>query len=270
MSARCAGLAVLVFLSVAPAPAPASEAHEAPQTVMCGVLRDRASGRAGDVRLRREQSRVTLAAAEEIMVLYDKLWKTRSVPRLEYLGGQRDRDVARVTIRSVERHLERELAALAQFEALCSKGAGAARVDAIREASRTYREADCLIVPGEHFDISFGQTFINGDLAGLGNNYNSGGTCVAGGNGNEAVYELNPLVSGDLDVTVTPVGFSTYVYYSKGSCTPNSPITCGSGINIGQPVSLSINATANQPIYLVVDSFTPAVTGTYEVYITLL
>ncbi len=126
------------------------------------------------------------------------------------------------------------------------------------------------VCPGVDLPLTGALTKVTGTLLGYGNDSDGGGKCSPSGNGNDVVYRIVPATSGTLTAKVTPSGFSTSVYYSSGTCTPNAPVKCSYSITIGQVVNLSFSVTAGTVYYLVIDSYTPSVSGTFQLDVTLL
>ena len=126
------------------------------------------------------------------------------------------------------------------------------------------------ICPGADLVLTGALTTVQGTLVGYTHNWDGGGKCGPSGAGNDVVYRVVPGSSGTLTAKVTPSGFSTSVYYSASTCTPSSPVKCAYSLTIGQAVSLSFAVTAGTPYFIVVDSYTTAVSGTFKLEITLL
>ncbi len=84
---------------------------------------------------------------------------------------------------------------------------------------------------------------------------NNGTTCVDAFPGRDVVYVYTPTTSGPVTVTVVPErGFDPGIAVLT-SCLPSSCIASADVVSSSQPESVTFNATAGTPYYLVVDSY---------------
>jgi hypothetical protein len=123
--------------------------------------------------------------------------------------------------------------------------------------------------PGASVSIGPGITTIDGSTSGETNDYVPPG-CTPSGSGNDVVYAVTPQQSGSLTAKVTPQGFSTCLCRITPSCTPNFANNCVVSLTIGNSVTTTFPVTAGTTYYLVIDSYTVAVTGSYTLELTLL
>ncbi len=125
--------------------------------------------------------------------------------------------------------------------------------------------------PGADLAVDAGTTTFSDTLAGTSNDYDGNGHCIPGGGGGaDLVYHVVPTASGTLSMTVTPSSsFSVYVYYTTGTCSPASTSACKSGVNTGNPVTITLSVTQGQSYYVVIDSYSGSSGGPFDVQITL-
>lgn len=138
---------VLVALAVGTLAFGASAAED-PHHLLCRLLLHEDQRERDDLQLELTLARSTLAAHEEIFVLYDGLWKIQGIERLVYLRGKHDRDLAQIEVERVRLLVERTDAYLAQYRTYCDAlSAGArpseAQAGSIGRAWSRYLSAEC-------------------------------------------------------------------------------------------------------------------------------
>ncbi|WP_437296988.1 hypothetical protein [Sorangium sp. So ce426] len=96
-----------------------------------------------------------------------------------------------------------------------------------------------------------------------------GVTGWCGGEGGELVYRYTPEESGDLTITATPEGHADVVLYARSDCADqSSEIACvDDPFDSGLPESITVTATAGQPIDIFVDSYNAASSGPFTLTI---
>ncbi len=83
------------------------------------------------------------------------------------------------------------------------------------------------------------------------------------------MYRYTPETSGDLTITATPEGYSDVVLYARSDCAAQgSEIVCADDpFESGWPESITVTATAGQPIDIFVDSYNAASSGPFTLTI---
>jgi hypothetical protein len=96
-----------------------------------------------------------------------------------------------------------------------------------------------------------------------------GVTGWCGGEGGELVYRYTPEESGDLTITATPERHADVVLYARSDCADqSSEIACvDDPFDSGLPESITVTATAGQPIDIFVDSYNAASSGPFTLTI---
>jgi hypothetical protein len=120
------------------------------------------------------------------------------------------------------------------------------------------------VCPGASIGFDGAPQRLLGSFAGYANDYSGGGRCSPSGGGRDVIYRFVAGRSGTFTATITPSGSSASLYYSEGTCTPDSTPQCARGINVGDPTTLSFAVSSGATYFLIVDSYTPTTVGTFS------
>ncbi|WP_437647188.1 DUF4215 domain-containing protein [Sorangium sp. So ce362] len=93
------------------------------------------------------------------------------------------------------------------------------------------------------------------------------GSC--GGAGKELVVRYTPAASGDVTITATPEGSTDVVLYARTDCTDrDSELACSDDpLDAALPESITVTATAGEPIDIFIDSYGARSSGPFSLTI---
>jgi hypothetical protein len=99
-----------------------------------------------DARNDADLAKSDFAAYERIFGMIEKLWKSGTVPDMDYIKAKYDRDASKLKLERADLIIVRQSTLVEQYQMICnrtSSGDNQDRAFAIRKAYVRYRQADC-------------------------------------------------------------------------------------------------------------------------------
>jgi outer membrane protein TolC len=139
------GIGRLAFVMVLAASAISAGAQDLSSPVCDVVIYDEQT-ELEDARNNVDLAKSDFAAYVRIFEMIEQLWKSGTVPQMDYIKAKYDRDAARLKLEKADLILDRQSALVEQYRLICKAGSEIAnpeRARAIRKAYLRYRRADC-------------------------------------------------------------------------------------------------------------------------------